>query len=78
MHKPCYGRMFPPTLNLAEDRSGKVFGYAIGQSCGMTRPAPKVLVNVAQWDECRTCPEFEDCYKLGTAQLAMESAPRDV
>jgi hypothetical protein len=40
----------------------------------MFRSDRKVAVDIAAWDACRECPEFDGCYKLSFGRLALESA----
>ena len=75
-HKACYGTMFPDTLHAVADRpqTGKVFAYTLLSAGGLYRAGGKTAVNQAAWDDCVRCPEFEHCYKLGMAKLALEGA----
>ena len=40
----------------------------------MWRSNRSVTADMGRWDECLECEEFEDCYKLSMAKLALESA----
>jgi hypothetical protein len=35
--------------------------------------ARKTAVDMEAWDSCLACKEFEDCYKLSLAKLALET-----
>lgn len=74
-HKSCYGTMFHDSLNfsLNEKMQGKVFAFEL-DSVGIGRSARSVQADIAEWDDCVACPEFEHCYKFCMAKLALESA----
>jgi hypothetical protein len=75
-HRACYGAMFPDTLHAVADRprKGKVFAYTLLSAGELHRAGGKTEVNHAAWDECVCCPEFEHCYKLSMAKLALDGA----
>ena len=75
-HRPCYGTMFPDPLHATNDRmnAGKVFSFVVITPAGMCKAARRVEINREEWDECTQCPEFERCYNLGMAKLALETA----
>jgi len=75
-HPECYGTMFPSVLALREDRptSGTVFTVMLERAGGMWRSNRSVTADLKRWDECLQCDDFEDCYKLSMAKLALESA----
>ncbi|QDV67998.1 hypothetical protein Poly24_17040 [Rosistilla carotiformis] len=72
-HKACYGNIFPRHIG-SGDPVGKVFSIRTEPSSGMIRTKPRVETDVKQWDACRKCPEFESCYQLSMASIAMETA----
>ncbi|EMI56801.1 hypothetical protein RSSM_01744 [Rhodopirellula sallentina SM41] len=39
----------------------------------MTRTRPQIESNAQQWDECRRCPEFNSCYQMSMAKVALEN-----
>jgi hypothetical protein len=71
--------MFPNVLALREDRptSGTVFSVTLTRAGGLWRSGRSVTTDLKQWDECLKCEDFEGCYKLSTAKLALESAVQD-
>ena len=77
-HKHCYGTMFPDALHFRsnEPSAGKVFSFEVDSTVGMgaVRTDRKLSVNLAEWDDCLECPEFEHCYKLCVAKMSLESA----
>ena len=75
-HKECFGTMFPGTQSLSDDApaNGKVFRVRITPSGGLSGPHREIECDIAEWDDCQQCPEFESCYKLCLAKLALESA----
>ncbi len=52
---------------------GKVFGFELDTK-GLVSSDKSISFDVAEWDECQKCPEFEHCYKLCMAKLALETA----
>ena len=75
-HKACYGGLFPDTLHPTNDRpkKGKVFSYTLHTAGGLYRAGRETGVDLAEWDRCTTCPEFEGCYKLSLAKLVLNDA----
>lgn len=75
-HKECFGKMFPDDLHLKNNvpNAGKVFTANVQLVGGMARGDRSIEANIEEWDDCRQCPEFESCYKLCLAKVAMESA----
>ena len=69
--------MFPDALHFHDNEliSGKVFSYQLDSSQGpyARRIGRKFSANTEEWDDCRACPEFEHCYKLCMAKMALES-----
>ena len=37
----------------------------------------RIAVNMAQWDDCLACPEWEDCYKLSVGKVG-ENGQREM
>ncbi len=75
-HPECFGTVFPDMLHLPEDRpaSGKVFTVLLRRAGGLYRSDRSVTADMAGWEECKRCPEFDGCYKFSMAKLAVESA----
>ena len=75
-HKTCYGTMFPASASAARDprTGGKVFSFALVGPVGVFPRKRRVEVNRVEWDDCLSCPEFDSCYRLGMARLALETA----
>ena len=74
-HKECYGTMFHDTLHFETNHQmkGKAFSFEV-RSIGLERSDHSVEANIAEWDDCLICPEFDHCYKLCMAKLALEAA----
>ncbi len=74
-HKACYGTMFHDTLhfNTNEEMKGKVFSFEL-DAVGLGRSNRLVEADIAEWDDCLACPEFEHCYKFCMAKLALGTA----
>ena len=77
-HKDCYGTMFHDILHFRtnEEMGGKVFGFELDSS-GLGRTERSVTANVAEWDDCLQCPEFDHCYKFCMAKLALQAGISD-
>ncbi|MBB02949.1 MAG: hypothetical protein CMJ47_09905 [Planctomyces sp.] len=75
-HRECYGGMFPDVLDLPSDQpvSGKVFTVLLDRAGGMMRSERHIEADQSEWDACRRCPEFNDCYQFSMAQLTLASA----
>ena len=75
-HKKCYGTMFPSILPAEADRlvSGKVFSYELRRVGGTCVSHRRVTTNMAEWDDCLRCPEFEHCYKFCMGRVSLEAA----
>ena len=75
-HKACYGTMFPETLTIPHDKpaQGKAFSLLVRRAGGLFVANRKVAVDLAQWDDCSGCDEFEHCYPLCVAKLLLEAA----
>ena len=74
--KPCYGTMFPETLNGCADGStvtGKVFGYDIVPR-GLAGPKRTPNDDRKEWDDCMQCDAFDSCYKLSSAKFTLLTA----
>ena len=74
-HKACYGTMFHDTLHFTTNKEvkGKVFSFEL-DSTGLGRSDRVVKADIAEWDDCLACPEFDHCYKLCLAKLTLEAA----
>ncbi len=77
-HKDCYGTMFPDALHYIADQEmkGKVFSFEL-DTMGLARSGRLVTVDASEWDDCLACPEFDPCYKLCMAKLALQAAIAD-
>lgn len=75
-HPSCYGTMCPDLLGAAGQRrvAGKVFALVSDPPPGLCRARPRLEVDGAAWDECVRCPDFDHCYKLSMAKLAVQIA----
>jgi hypothetical protein len=75
-HKECYGTMFPDALHFRENTptAGKVFAFELDTSGGLYphRSGRHFSANIEEWDDCLKCHEFEHCYKLCMAKIALE------
>lgn len=70
-----FGTMFPDVLHVANDRPqrGKAFSILLERAGGMIRCSREVMADAEQRDDCRKCPEFDDCYKLCMAKSLLAS-----
>lgn len=67
--------MFHDSLHFSpnDTMQGKVFTFEV-DSAGLARSERSIQTNIPEWDDCVACPEFEHCYKLCMAKLALETA----
>ena len=74
-HKPCYGTMFHEVLHIQENApmKGKVFAFELNRS-GLARSSRSIKADIAQWDDCLECEEFDHCYKFCIAKLLLQAA----
>ena len=72
-HKDCFGTIFPERIQVGEHQ-GKVFSLRIDAPAGMMSARPQIETDVPQWDDCSECPEFESCYRLCMARIALQNA----
>jgi len=72
----CFGTMFPDVLHLENDQPqrGKVFSILLERAGGLWRSNRKVAADMEQWDRCKECPEFDNCYRFCMAKLLLASA----
>jgi len=57
-----------------ETYRGKAMSLTIVAPGGLGPAERRVEVNQREWDDCIRCPEFDHCYKLCTARLALQTA----
>lgn len=78
-HEPCYGGMFPDVLHPEQDTpvSGKVFSFELRRAGGLFRSGRSYSAKIDEWDNCVQCPEFEQCYRLSMAKVALQAAIED-
>jgi hypothetical protein len=79
-HKACYGTMLPDPKLISREREagGKVFSLHFVQPIGLSRSRPQVREDPAQWDDCLRCAEFDSCYRLCMARIALRGLAEDV
>lgn len=75
-HNTCYGTMFPSVFPVEADRpiSGKVFTFELTKAGRMFIADRQVSTDIAEWDNCLACPEFDPCYKLSLGKVMLEAA----
>ena len=74
-HNQCYGNMFPSVNSPRTDvpLRGKVFSAQLQRAGGMAIATRRTGVDLDAWNQCVACEEFEHCYKLSMAKLALET-----
>ncbi len=67
--------MFYETLHFQENVPvrGKVFSFELDR-IGLARSGRKMNANIAEWDDCIDCEEFEHYYRLCMAKLLLQTA----
>jgi hypothetical protein len=78
-HPDCFGTMFPSIREGQPNvtHKGKVFSFRI-EKTGTFVESRKTETDVKQWEECAHCPDFDSCYRLSSAKLAMEMAVKTI
>lgn len=74
-HKSCYGTMFHETLHFQENMAmrGKVFSFELNR-IGLGRSSRMIDADIAEWDDCLDCEEYEHCYKFCVGKLLLQTA----
>ncbi|MCD0462530.1 hypothetical protein U8335_20405 [Roseiconus lacunae] len=72
-HKDCFGKMFPQRIETGLNQA-KVFSVEKKLPGGLIHRKEAVRTDVEQWDDCRRCPEFDSCYKLSMAKIALQTS----
>ena len=74
-HSECYGNMFPSVNSPRTDvpLRGVVFSAELERAGGMVIATRRTGVDLDTWNECVACEEFDHCYKLSMAKLALET-----
>lgn len=72
----CHGEMFADlmALNPTGKTPGKVISVITERVGGTYIANHEIVTDPVQWDRCRECEEFDDCYKLSLAKLTMQAA----
>ena len=73
--KECFGEIYPDLSRLEFNQPpvGKVFRVRLGLP-GMASPKPQFEVDLAAWEQCQGCEEYQSCFDLSNAKLAMRQA----
>ena len=71
----CYGNMFPSVNSPRTDMPlrGRVFSAELDRAGGMAIVTRRTRVDLDAWNECVACEQFDHCYKLSMAKLALET-----
>jgi hypothetical protein len=74
-HKSCYGTMFHDVLHFQENApmKGKVFAFELDRN-GLSRSSRSIKADIAEWDDCLECEEFDHCYKFCIAKLLLQDS----
>jgi hypothetical protein len=74
-HSECYGKLFPTVNAPPTDRPirGKAFAIELDRAGGMAIVTRHASVDLDEWEKCLACDEFQNCYKLSLAKLALET-----
>ncbi len=52
---------------------GKVFAFELDRT-GLARSSREIKADIAEWDDCLGCEEFDHCYKFCTAKLLLQDS----
>jgi hypothetical protein len=68
--------MFPDALRFVVNRpsAGKVFGFEVESAGWGSRSGRSIQVDGEAWRHCLECPDFDHCYKLSMAKMALSAA----
>ena len=66
----------PALISREREAEGKVFSLHFVQPTGLCRSRPQVREDLAEWDSCLRCVEFDSCYRLCMARLALRGLAR--
>jgi hypothetical protein len=71
----CAGDLFPDMLNLKINRlnKGRVFGLRV-ESCGIGVQHREIVIDEEAWEKCSKSPNFDRCFQLSMAKLALQQA----
>ncbi len=72
----CYGKMFPSLLSVGRrgEARGKVFKYRVEQDVAVR--CREIGVDREAWRTCTQCAQQEQCFRLSTGLLLLESCVR--
>ncbi len=75
-HRECFGTMYPDELHVHNEKPqrGKVFSILLNRAGSLGQCSRVTTADINAWDECRECPEFDECYKFCKAKLLLASA----
>lgn len=75
-HRDCFAKMFPrvPGIEMRESSAGKALAWESIPSGGLAAPEKKIEVNLDAWADCRSCDEFDSCYRLSMAEFTLAAA----
>lgn len=75
-HSECYGKMFPSVLEPTTGKvlRGQAFSIELQRPGGWTIASRDAQVDLDAWEGCVGCQEFEHCYRLSMATLALQAA----
>ena len=74
--KHCFANMFPVARGVESRASGagKTLSRESIPSGGLAAPDRRITVNMNEWEDCRSCGEFDSCYRLSMAKLSLAGA----
>lgn len=70
--------MFHELLHFQENEpmQGKVFSFELDRS-GLARFNRRITADIAEWNHCIECQEFDHCYKFCMAKLLLQNAVKN-
>jgi hypothetical protein len=73
--KSCFGTIYPDLqqVDFGKRVNGKVFQIFI-DTRGPGHRERKLDIDLAAWEDCRRCEDFQDCYQFSSARLEVQQA----
>ena len=74
-HRGCYGNMVPDFEHLQYNKptEGKAFRVFV-ENIGVGRQRRQLELRPEGWEECLGCGDYQTCYDLSMAKLALHEA----
>jgi len=77
--KSCFGTIYPDLnqMQFGKPLAGKVFQICV-DSLGAGHKDRTLEIDLKAWQDCRECPDFENCRDFSGAKLEMQRVLREL